>query len=423
MRKLIVVATLLILASAVSQVNADGVFLMQKESNLAPGSHARDITEPIQKALVIYDKGVETLVLQVSYKGSVSRFAWLVPTPSKPKVSKVDTPVFHWLHRATAPTVRYWFDANHKLYAYGYPKSLTAVIPAPGALDVQVLEKKQVGVYDIAVLRAGNAEDLLQWLRDHNYQIAPKLAPVVSDYIQRGWVFTAMRINTGHQNEVSKRLHEGVLQSLKFKFRVSEPVYPLKVSALNKGKTDILLYVLAQRRVEMPLMKTECSINYYNPYLLSWADSELPPRLTKLTAQLSPEQMTHDLLLKPAKTNDIMLTKPVSPPFLENLGASSLLLVKNTLTYPSSLIVLGCTALVALSPFGRKRWRIWIAAGIIFVIVAIPQCSKDAAMLTASRLQKNGGYAPAGIWTLVIIGIVLGSIAFSIVRNTRKRCD
>ncbi|MEN6520767.1 MAG: DUF2330 domain-containing protein [Armatimonadota bacterium] len=423
MRKLIVVATLLILASAVSHVNADGVFLIDINSNLAPGSHARDITEPIQKALVIYDKGVETLVLQVSYKGSVSRFAWLVPTPSKPKVSKVDEPVFHWLHIATAPRVRYWFDATHKLYNYSYPRSLAAAMPAPGALDVQVLEKKQVGVYDIAVLRAGNAEDLLQWLRNNNYEITPKLAPAVSDYIQRGWVFTAMRINTGYQNKVSKSLHEGVLQSLKFKFRVHEPVYPLKVSSLNKGKTDILLYVLAQRRVDAQLMKTECSIVYYNPYLLSLVGSELPARLTKLTAQLSPEQMTHDLLLKPAEINDIMLTKPVSPPFLENLGASSLLLLKNSLTYPSSLIVLGCTALIALSPFGRKRWRIWIAAGIVFVIAGLPSYSEYAARLTARRLQENGGYAPAGIWALVIIGIVLGSIAFSIVRNIRKRRD
>jgi hypothetical protein len=150
----LIVAIALILAAGLQPADADGVFVMKKRANLDPKSHAKDITEPVQKALIIHDNGVEQLILQVSYKGDASEFAWPVPTPSRPKVSKVDAPVFHLLHRATAPNVKYWFDADQKIGGF-YGKGKATALSAPGGLDVQVFEEKQVGAYDIAVLRAG----------------------------------------------------------------------------------------------------------------------------------------------------------------------------------------------------------------------------------------------------------------------------
>lgn len=422
----LVIAIALTLAAGLQPANADGVFVMKQKTNLDPKSHARDITEPVQKALIIHDKGIEQLILQVSYKGNASEFAWLVPTPSRPEVSKVDAPIFHLLHRATAPKVRYWFDADQKIDGF-YGKGKATTLSAPGGLDVQVFEEKQVGAYDIAVLRAGNADDLLQWLRSNGYQITPKLVPVASDYIRRGWVFTAMRINTGYQDKVSQRLHKGILQSLKFKFQTTEPVYPLKVSSLNNGKTDILLYIIAAHRVDEPLMTTECSLDYYTSHALFGIEDALlysprwpSARLTKLTAELTSKQMTHDLVLKPAGTNSIMPVKDVSPPFLENLGASSLLFLDNVFPYPQSLIVLGFVSLFALSPIGQKRWRIWVAAGIVFVIVGIIADDGMLVQRMASYCQQNGGYGPVGTASLVLLSVpVIGMVLFA-VRHRRN---
>jgi len=410
--RILTIAAILILTAGLSPANADGVFLMKQRVNLDPKSHARDITEPFQKALIIYDKDMEHLVLQVSYKGNASEFVWLVPTPSRPQVSKVDSPIFHWLHNATAPKIKYWFDADQKIRGF-YHGGKAATLGAPGGLDVRVLEEKQVGVYDIAVLRAGDADDLLQWLRQNGYQITPKLIPVVSDYIRRGWVFTAMRINTGYQDRATQRLREGVLQSLKFKFRTSEPIYPLRVSSLNRGKTKILLYVVAAHRVDEPLMTTECSLDYYASHawfgivgVLQYEPEWPSARLTKLTAELDSEQMTRDLVLKPASSDDIVPVKDVSPPFLENLGASSLLFLDNILPYPKSLIVLGIAGLVALSPFGRKRWRLWVAAGIVFAIAGIFAADGMFVRRIASYYRENGEYGSVGITSLVFVGVI-----------------
>lgn len=422
----LIVTAILILAAGLLPANADGVFLIKQRVNLDPKSHARDITEPVQKALIIYDKDVEQLILQVSYKGSASEFAWLVPTPSRPQVTKVDAPIFHWLHNATAPKIRYWFDADQKMRGF-YQEGKVAALGTPGGLDVQVIEEKQVGVYDIAVLRAGDADDLLQWLRQNGYQITPKLVPVVSDYIRRGWVFTAMRINTGYRGRAAQRLREGVLQSLKFKFRTSEPIYPLRVSSLNRGKTNILLYVVAAHRVDEPIMTTECSLDYYTSHAwfgivdaLQYEPEWPSARLTKLTAEIGSYQMTHDLVLKPAGSDDIVPVKDVSPPFLENLGASSLLFLDNILPYPKSLIVLGIAGLVALSPFGRKRWRVWMAVGIVLVIVGIVAEDEMLVRRIASYCQQNGGYGPVGTTSLVLLGVLAIGLAISIVWRKQK---
>ena len=63
----------LLMASAPSV--SDGVFLLPAgyPASGDPRSHAPDITEPQQKALIVHNDGVEELVLQVSFKGSASR--------------------------------------------------------------------------------------------------------------------------------------------------------------------------------------------------------------------------------------------------------------------------------------------------------------------------------------------------------------
>ncbi len=425
MRTLTVVLPILVLIAGLNGANADGMLVMKHSPTLDPKSHARDITEPLQKALIVYDKGVEHLILQVSYKGSASEFAWLVPTPSRPEVAKVDAPVFHTLHSMTAPRIRYWFDANKKIRGYYGPR-MAAGAPGVGGLDVDVLQEEQVGIYDIAVLRAGDANDLVKWLRQNGYQITSKLAPVLSDYVRRGWVFTAMRIDTRDQERVTGRMNEGLLPSLRFTFKAPEPIYPLKVSSLNKGKTDILLYVAAVHRVDAQPMATECSLDYAvsgTQFLLETAGTDLPAwrsaRLTKLTATLSAEQMTHDLVLKPASTDDLLLVKNISPPFLDNLGATSLLVLQSAMPYPQSLVVMGIAGLVALSPFGRRRWRLWIAAGIVFVIAGI--IIADGMRHMPSPFMEERSYSSAGIWTIVLVGIMIACIVVFSLLDRRKR--
>ena len=44
------------------------------------------ILEPDQKALLYFHGGREQLIISPNYAGEASRFAWVVPVPSRPKV-------------------------------------------------------------------------------------------------------------------------------------------------------------------------------------------------------------------------------------------------------------------------------------------------------------------------------------------------
>ncbi len=452
MKTRVVMVTFLLVLLAASCAFTDGFFAKGQRAMLDPSSQARDITEPSQKALIIHDKGMEVLVLQVSYKGDISEFAWLVPTPTKPEVTKVIEPVFHTLHSVTAPKVVYWFDADNYIHGWGPAAKFAAASNAMGGPGlppgVKVLEEKQIGAYDIAVLKATAAGDLLKWLKDNGYQVTPEIGPVLGDYISRGWIFTAMRVHANYQDKAGKRLAEGTLQSLAFEFPSPTPVYPLKVSSLNKGNTDLLLYVISTQRVEEPLLKTECCLDYertglwmtmwISPPTQSRVSSEsphgppptpeppweiaqpgMPPQgramLTKLSATLSPADMTRDLELKPASADVPQDATPVSPPLIENIGASTLLVFGNTIAFPGSLIILGIVGLIALTPLGRKRWRVWLTTGIIVVMGSIFVYGVLETRAGMDGPERSAQYAATGITLIAILAIgVLAALVHGI---------
>ena len=61
----------------------------------------KDINEPTQKAIMVYDAGREDLILQVKYEGPVDEFGWLIPVPNLPTVQKGSMKCFYELSQYT----------------------------------------------------------------------------------------------------------------------------------------------------------------------------------------------------------------------------------------------------------------------------------------------------------------------------------
>jgi Uncharacterized protein conserved in bacteria (DUF2330) len=78
-------------------VSADGMFVVPK---FVWDKH-KDINEPTQKAILVYDAGREDLILQVKYEGPVDEFGWLIPVPSPPAVQKGSMKCFYELSQYT----------------------------------------------------------------------------------------------------------------------------------------------------------------------------------------------------------------------------------------------------------------------------------------------------------------------------------
>jgi ethanolamine utilization microcompartment shell protein EutL len=191
-----------------------------------------DLEEPTQRAIIYWQNGREVLILQVKYAGAAEDFAWIVPLPGRPEVDAID------VDKSPFEELSFYTQWRRR---WGYIGRAAA-----GKEGVTVIERKVVGVYDVAVLAASDPNALNKWLNDNGYAFPEKRSDVLQHYTSKKWVYVAMRIDRkALQSDEVKKLKTGELQSIRFRFAAKEMVYPLKISSVNSGQTEVLLYVLA----------------------------------------------------------------------------------------------------------------------------------------------------------------------------------
>jgi len=205
---------------------ADGAFVWHKGA---------DLHEPQQKAILYWHGGREAMVLQVKYEGPAERFGWVVPLPARPQVEAIEP--------EDSPFAEISLYTQHR-QRWG----LRSKGEAAGQDAVTVLERKIAGVYDVAVLAATDAGALAGWLEKHGFAFPRNRKDVLDHYVHKRWVYVAMRIDPKQlgRDEV-KKLRTGELQPVRFAFQARRMVYPLRISSVNAGKTEVLLYLLAER--------------------------------------------------------------------------------------------------------------------------------------------------------------------------------
>lgn len=315
-----------------TSVFADGMYIPQIDP-IDPSSRYQDIKEPTQKAIIVFADKKERLILQTTYTGKVSNFVWVVPTPNIVKVDKAESNVFEIFHMITAPRLKYWFNANEwEHFGAAARSAQSAAVP-----DVDVLGEKKIGVFDVIVLRARKADELIKWLNTNKYQIPKNIKPILDDYIKRGWVFTISKVSATSFKDKNKKM-SGTLEPLVFEFNTEKPVYPLKLTSLNKGKTKILIYTIAKNRMDCKGFETLYSSNNsdsskYNNYFRRGAYVafegfkpfenmylEQNNWISKLSAELYSKDMKEDLILKNSKANEVVYPKDRYVPIYDNIA-------------------------------------------------------------------------------------------------------
>src|SRR5262249_47850201 len=109
------------------------------------------------------------------------------------------------------------------------------VQPRPPAIEV--LEAGLVGSLDYKIIRAGRADDLYGWLKDHKYHYAGDEA-TLDFYIKKKWVFTVMKIDTMQMKKNKDGSYTGDVSPTRFTFTSEKLIYPLKITQLSvKHKT------------------------------------------------------------------------------------------------------------------------------------------------------------------------------------------
>jgi len=273
----------------------------------------RDIYEPNQLAMIIFDDMVEKIIFQIDYEGNAEDFAWVIPVPAYPKLFSVQDDIFYELHELTKPIPPSSFGCG-----WG------AGVPTPGLEDgegVHVWEENLVGIYHTATLSATDPNSLVEWLNDNGYAFPVEGQEILDYYVQKNWFFVAMKIQ--HEETMnSSENYTGAIQPIGIMFFSDEMIYPLKISTLSAPSwgTEVLIYAFSDERVTFPKATEE-----YNKIVTTDELKEYPILqvlidetfiLTKLRKNFNAEEMDEDLLLVPvpkyiALGNIIDLNSPI----------------------------------------------------------------------------------------------------------------
>ena len=63
----------------------------------------RDMYEPNQLAMIVFDDMVEKIIFQIDYEGDAEDFAWVVPVPGYPKLFSVEDDIFYeFIHQTNS---------------------------------------------------------------------------------------------------------------------------------------------------------------------------------------------------------------------------------------------------------------------------------------------------------------------------------
>ena len=254
----------------------------------------RDIYEPNQLAMIIFDDMVEKIIFQIDYEGNAEDFAWVIPVPAYPKLFSIEDEIFYELYQLTQPS-----PSNFGCgWGAGYP--------VPGSEDggVHIWEENQVGIYHTATLSATDPNSLVGWLNDNGYAFPSNGQEILDYYVQKNWFFVAMKIQSDEIVNNSD-YYTGAIQPIGIMFFSDEIVYPLKISSLSTPSwgTEVLVYTFSDERVtflgateEYNAIITPDQLKGYS--ILSGLIDETFI-LTKLRKTFTSEEMGDDLVLVP----------------------------------------------------------------------------------------------------------------------------
>jgi hypothetical protein len=186
----------------------------------------------VERVLLIHDDdtGTEHFVREVTFHAASQVFGFLVPTPTRPEVAKVDGGFF--------PRLEQTFPFNET----------RGKAAAPAGVDV--LSTQKVGSFTAFVLAAGDADALKQWLDQHKLQSTAASKEWLDHYVKRRFFFTAFR----YDPPPGKPSGEATTEIQRISFQTAVPFYPYIEPDRDDLEPDrVVALWLASRQASTPV--------------------------------------------------------------------------------------------------------------------------------------------------------------------------
>lgn len=355
----IVAAGLTLLLGLAGTALADGKFF---------ASERGAVGIPYQRAVLFFWDGKETLLLQSEYQTSSlaepgTALGWVVPTPSIPTLAATsgeeqEQDLFFWLNIHSQPDVE-WLPGPITACILGFPvmaiwtfvtlarlispidassdeerKKRRGAIAAAFAWrlvvtlvlglvaigvpnyssspQVEVIGAERVGVYDTQIVRSNDSAALIEWLNQHGFRFDRRDSTALERYVRDGWCFATATVRPSERASATAR-RGGMTAPLILRFASAQPVYPLALTATAGTETEVLVYVLTDRKQEcdgrLPLRFAgpfgseglAAASTWRSPHgpLFGGWETELG-YLCKFRGILTPAQMQEDLVFRDA---------------------------------------------------------------------------------------------------------------------------
>jgi hypothetical protein len=231
--------------------------------------------------LITWDGQTEEIVMELAVTGEASEAAWIVPVPSPAETELADAAIFDALQDYTKPELKPQYQLFPDL-ALGGSTADEGVGAAP---PVTVLSRQRLGDYDVASLAATDAAELTAWLEENGFSFPEGMDAVLQPYVDMGWYYVAIRIAP----EAAAAGLSGRLDPMSMTFAADEIVYPMRPASMSPSNLLLVLYVLADHRVDMTTL--------------------MPALQPDFAGWLTPEEVSADSPLAPYAERQQFLTK------------------------------------------------------------------------------------------------------------------
>lgn len=187
-------------------------------------SSVRKTSLSYEQVLIVHDPAAEKehLIREVAFRGGAEPFGFVVPTPSRPEVAKVDKSPFTDLRRAfpfrmQAPA------GTGKGAGFGSGHGRLG-----GHDGVSVLEVSKVGSFTAFVLAADDESGLASWLKDNGLVSTPEADVWLAHYVRMKFFYVAMRYDPPQEPKESEPKQPTPLkaETIRISFSTPLPYYP-----------------------------------------------------------------------------------------------------------------------------------------------------------------------------------------------------
>lgn len=297
------------IATVATSALADGMMLSAPEMFIYENS---------QKAVIKYEAetSLETISILPGFTADADEFAWILPMPNLPQIEEGQYSLFEQLANFTRPQYNYR-DVDCDGCGNGMVQADYEI-----GNPVEIVESHLVGYYQTMTLSSDEApalvDSLTQWgfLHAGNIEEATGL---INSYVEQDWYFITVKVDSASFHESHPYYEDyydynAYLDPLTFTFSSEKIIYPMRISSLSAAEsTQVDLYVIADHRMTFPNSHTryankfdEDEISRITNYSFNLVRDLLEPGcvLTHLRQNFQPQDMTEDITLVPAETDD-----------------------------------------------------------------------------------------------------------------------